>query len=72
MGTVITNRIHNIIMGAFTTSYITFAIVAINIGFVDDFIFFWLRSWFIAFLLLTPSLLFIAPILEKYLKKKQT
>lgn len=69
MGVNKTNRTHALIMGFFTTSYITFSIIAINIGFVANFLFLWLRSWFIAFLLVTPSLLFISPFLEKHLKK---
>lgn len=69
MGVTKTNRTHAFIMGFFTTSYITFTIIAINIGFVDNFLFLWLRTWFIAFLLVFPSLIFIAPILEKHLKK---
>lgn len=49
------------------TSYITFCLVAINIGFVADFIWLWLRSWLIAFALALPSLLFLAPFIRKLL-----
>ena len=50
------------------TSYITFTLVAVNIGFVNNFISLWLRSWLIAFLLAVPSLLFITPFIREKLK----
>jgi hypothetical protein len=49
------------------TSYITFTLVAVNVGFVNSFVFIWLRSWLIAFLLALPSLLFIAPFIKRKL-----
>ena len=49
------------------TSYITFTLVAVNIGFKTDFIFKWLRSWLIAYTLVVPSLLFVAPFIRKKL-----
>ena len=53
--------------GFVVTSYITFILVAVNVGFVNDFVFIWLRSWFIAFLLAEPSLLFVGPFIRKKL-----
>jgi hypothetical protein len=53
--------------GFVVTSYITFTLVAVNVGFVNDFVFIWLRSWFIAFLLAVPSLLFVGPFIRKKL-----
>jgi hypothetical protein len=50
------------------TSYITFTLVAVNLGFVKNFMMIWLRSWFIAFLLALPSLLFVAPFIRKKLE----
>ena len=54
-----------VVTGIIVTSYITFTLVAVNIGFKSDFIYIWLRSWLIAFLLAVPSLLFVAPIIRK-------
>ena len=54
-------------MGSIATSYITFTLVAVNVGFVSNFLFLWFRSWLIAFLLVVPSLLFVAPIIRKRL-----
>jgi hypothetical protein len=58
-----------VITGIVVTSYITFTLVAVNIGFINNFIFIWLRSWLIAFLLAVPSLLFVAPFIRKSLNK---
>ncbi|CCG53605.1 Transmembrane protein of unknown function [Flavobacterium indicum GPTSA100-9 = DSM 17447] len=56
------------IMALIVTSYISFILVSVNAGFNNNFIFIWLRSWFIAFLLAFPSLLFVAPLVRKKLK----
>ncbi|WP_394883190.1 DUF2798 domain-containing protein [Gaetbulibacter sp. M235] len=61
---------HSAFLAIFTTSYITFTIIAVNIGFVYNFIFIWLRSWLIAIFLSLPSLLFITPVIEKHIKNK--
>ncbi len=50
-----------IVYGIFVTSYISFTIAFVNIGFSEKFIFIWLRSWLISFILVVPSLLFLAP-----------
>lgn len=47
------------------TSYITFTLVALNLGFADNFLFAWLRSWAIAATLVFLSILFVAPIVRK-------
>jgi hypothetical protein len=51
------------------TSYITFTLVAVNVGFVQNFLFIWLRSWLIAFLLAVPSLMFVVPYVKSKLEK---
>jgi len=58
----------SLIMAFIVTSYVSFTLVFINIGFGDDFLFIWLRSWLIAFLLATPSLLIVAPLIRKKMK----
>ncbi len=47
------------------TSYISFALVAINAGFTQDFLMIWGRSWLIAFIMALPSLLFVGPAIKK-------
>jgi len=56
-----------LITGLVVTSYITFTLVAVNVGFKNDFIFKWVRSWLIAYMLVVPSLLFVAPFIRKKL-----
>lgn len=51
------------------TSYMSLILVLVNIGFTKNFVLIWLRSWFTAFIIATPSLLFIAPIIKKNIKK---
>ena len=50
-----------LIMGLITTSIISFVLIAINVGFTDSFVMYWLRSWLVSYLLVVPSMLFIAP-----------
>lgn len=55
-------------MGFLVTSYVTFILVAVNAGFGGHFISLWLRSWTIAFVLVSFSIYFLAPIVRKWLK----
>jgi hypothetical protein len=58
-----------ILMSAITTFFVTFALVSINLGYKENFIFVWFRSWLIAFILVGLSILFVAPHIEQFLKK---
>ena len=49
-----------LIMGIITTGIISFALIAINIGFGNKFITAWLRSWSIAYVLAVSAMLLIA------------
>ncbi|MBF2709534.1 DUF2798 domain-containing protein [Flavobacterium soyangense] len=57
-----------LVIALIVTSYITFTLVAVNVGFVQNFIYIWLRSWLIAFILAVPSLLYVAPVIRKKFK----
>lgn len=50
-----------LIMGMITTAIISFALIAINVGFGDRFLAAWLRSWTISYVLAVFTILFIAP-----------
>lgn len=54
-----------LIMGIITTCIISFTLVAVNVGFGPSFIKIWLRSWLIAYLIVIPSLLLIAPRIQR-------
>jgi hypothetical protein len=64
------NKVKAAILTAFiVTSYISFTLVYVNYGFNKNFVLIWLRSWLTAFIIAIPSLLFIAPIIKKLLRK---
>lgn len=62
----------SIVTALIVTSYMTFIIVAVNIGFVSNFVLMWLRSWFIAFLIATPSIHCIAPYIKGRIISEKT
>ncbi len=51
-------------MGVVTTGIISFAVILFNLGFRDDFVQLWARSWGYAYLIVIPALLIVAPRLQ--------
>jgi len=51
-------------MGIVTTGIISFAILALNLGFSKGFALTWLRSWGIAYVIVIPAILLIGPWLQ--------
>lgn len=51
-------------MGVVTTGIISFALLALNLGFSDGFTLTWLRSWGIAYVIVIPAILLIGPRLQ--------
>ncbi len=58
-----------IIMGLITTGIISFSLIAINIGFSNSFLRVWLKSWVLAYFFVIPAILFIAPLIERLVKR---
>jgi hypothetical protein len=58
-----------ILMSLFTTFVVTFVLVFVNIGFHNHFTFIWIRSWFIAFVMVGLSILYVGPIIKQILSK---
>ncbi|MBA4320575.1 MAG: hypothetical protein C0412_19445 [Flavobacterium sp.] len=54
-----------LLMGMFTTGIISFALIALNIGFTDFFLKIWFKSWGLAYLMVIPVILIIGPIIQK-------
>lgn len=54
-----------LMMSAVTTGLVTFTVVAVNVGFINQFLTIWLKSWPIAYLVAIPAILVIAPRIEK-------
>ena len=64
-----------LIMGVVTTGVISFSLISINIGFVPKFMTIWLKSWAMAYVIVIPAILIIAPKVEQfveYLLKEKT
>lgn len=57
-------------MSFFTTLVVTLVLVSVNFGWREGFLLVWLRSWLIAFVLVGISILYLAPVLRKWLAKK--
>lgn len=62
---VLKNVVFALVMGAITTGIISFALIAINLGFQSNFVSTWLKSWLMAYIFVIPAILFIAPGIEK-------
>lgn len=56
------------VMGVVTTGIISFALISINVGFTDQFLQIWFKSWLLAYVLVIPAILFIAPKIEKFVE----
>lgn len=51
-------------MGIVTTGIISFALLALNLGFSKGFVVTWLRSWGIGYVIVVPAILLIGPRLQ--------
>jgi Protein of unknown function (DUF2798) len=58
------------LMSFVTTLAVTLVLVSVNYGWHSGFLMVWLRSWLIAFVLVGLSILYVAPVLRKWLAKK--
>lgn len=58
-----------LIMGGITTGIISFTLIALNIGFDERFLKIWLKSWGMAYLIVIPVILIIAPKIQKWVDK---
>lgn len=50
-----------LIMGVITTGVISFAVILRNLGFREDFVHLWVRSWGFGYMVVIPALLIVAP-----------
>jgi hypothetical protein len=53
------------LMGIVTTGLISFTVVLVNLGFAENFLRIWLKSWAIAYLTAVPVILITAPQIER-------
>ncbi|MBD0404056.1 DUF2798 domain-containing protein [Flammeovirga sp. EKP202] len=57
------------LMGFITTFIISLTIVSYNIGFNDLFFKVWIRSWVMGYIIVIPTILFIAPPVQKVIDR---
>ena len=57
------------IMSLFMSLFMSFVITLINIGFIDEFIRFWLGAFWKAFLIAFPTILVVVPQVRKITSK---
>ena len=64
------------IMGVITTGIISFTLISMNVGFADHFVKTWLKSWVMAYVVVIPCILAIAPrvqlMVDYFFEKKQS
>ena len=53
------------IMGIVTTGIISFTLISVNIGFVENFFAIWTKSWAMAYAVVIPCILLLSPLVEK-------
>lgn len=58
-----------LLMGIVTTGIISFTLISVNIGFGATFLRMWLRSWAMAYVVVIPAILIIAPRIEKLVNR---
>lgn len=59
-----------LIMGIITTGIISFSLITINIGFNDNFLNIWTKSWALAYIIVIPAILIIGPKIQKIIDRK--
>lgn len=59
-----------LIMGLITTGIISFSLITINIGFSDNFLNIWTKSWALAYIIVIPTILIIGPRIQKIIDRK--
>lgn len=57
-------------MGVITTGIISFSLISINLGFTENFLKIWMKSWGMAYIIVIPTILIIGPRLQKIIDKK--
>lgn len=56
-------------MGGITTGIISFILIALNIGFGERFLKIWIKSWAMAYVIVIPVILIVAPRVQKWVDK---
>ncbi|RMB56039.1 DUF2798 domain-containing protein [Dokdonia sinensis] len=57
-------------MGIITTAIVSFTLIVINVGFNKEFVAIWLKSWFVAYIVVVPFILILGPRLQTFIDSK--
>lgn len=57
------------VMGIITTGIISFSLIALNVGFSENFIRIWLKSWVVGYFMVVPIILTVGPQLQKLIDR---
>lgn len=57
-----------LLMSLVTTGIVSLTVITANVGFSNEFLNIWLKSWGIAYIVAVPSILIIAPQVEKLVR----
>jgi hypothetical protein len=49
------------IMGIISTGIISFTLISVNVGFTENFLARWIKSWGMAYIIIVPVILFVGP-----------
>jgi hypothetical protein len=58
-----------LLMGVVTTGIISFVLLALNVGFSEEFALKWLRSWVVGYVIVIPAILLIGPWLQALVER---
>jgi hypothetical protein len=56
-------------MGMITTGIVSFALIALNVGFSQQFIVVWLISWGVGYVVVIPAILVLGPRLQTFVER---
>ena len=56
-------------MGVVTTGIISFVLLALNLGFSNEFALAWLRSWAVGYMIVIPAILLLGPRLQAHVDR---
>lgn len=70
---IVTNNVkkkivHALLMGIVPTGVVSFTVMWVNLGFSENFLRTWLRSWTIAYSVMVPIIFFIAPPIDRFVR----
>jgi Protein of unknown function (DUF2798) len=54
------------LMGIVTTGLVSFTVILVNLGLTERFWQLWFKSWSVAFIIVVPIILVVAPLIERF------